>query len=112
MRNENIVLGEVVPPQIRLECYKQAREIVLSEEPRFGMSGFGLCLLLPCILWDLVDYEDSDPSDNPWDYEDTEHSFPEIIEFNLIEKIENDVENKMAIRLEFLEWAIQKLESC
>lgn len=109
MKNKNIILGQVVPPEIRLECYKEAKEIIQENGEKYDVLGGGLCLMLPCILWGLKHYIDDDPNDHCWDHGSTPYSFPEIAEFELLEKIQESM-NSTSIRLKFLDWAIKQLE--
>ena len=115
MKNEFINLGEPVPDELRLEVYIEAKKCVEQMlEGTFNKyraeCDLGLCLLLPCVLWDLEDYCENSPADVDWDYNDTAKSFPEISEWiPKIESMEHCRKNK--VRLECIESAIKQMKS-
>ena len=89
MRNKTCLPETLVPKQKRLAVYKQAVEHIKTKsckhlcgtnQPHLS----GLCLLLPCILWDLNHYADRSPSGVYWSYYDTSKMFPELTEEDII----------------------------
>lgn len=91
MKNIHIknLLSEV-PKEIRLQVYKEALEYYDKELYNIlynlitppglctGYYGIGICLVLPCILWELHNYLSASPANEVWDYEDTSIAFPEL----------------------------------
>lgn len=72
-------LTVVVPKARRLFVYKQALYILKNNIHCYGLpSNKGLCLLLPCVLWNLNHYLDNDPNGDFWLYTRTVITFPEI----------------------------------
>ena len=91
MKNTNIKnLDKVIPKRIRFSVYKEALKLLedASKLPSnsydvYGMGTrndnlFGLCLLLPCILWNLENYCHPAPDNTDWDWYNTSFAFPEI----------------------------------
>lgn len=86
MKNTHIKsLEEIVPPNIRLEIYKEALCIVENQLNNYKghrdhNSYFprGLCLLLPLLLWDLPSVYSNTPNENIWNYYETSIAFPEL----------------------------------
>lgn len=106
MRNEQYELTEILPKNIRMEVYKEALKFIKCKEEKYGLYGkhSGLCLILPCILWDLDTYLSDDPNDNQWEYFDTSTAFPEISEIlNTLSNSELSIDDKVKLRIEFLE---------
>lgn len=81
MRNKKILPDNVVPPRIRLGVYKEALGNIESNTFKYEMESFGLCLLLPCILWDLKSYLKNAPNGEDWTTEGTQILFPELADF-------------------------------
>lgn len=106
MKNENIHPGDLVPEEIRLECYKEALEIVKNFDKQFGLSNPVVCLILPCVLWGLEDYEDDAPNGELWFFYHAPEMFPEI---EGIQRAFKFSQNKKQTRIEFLEKAICEL---
>lgn len=94
-RNVDIEITSVVPPEIRLEVYKDALMVIQSKnriinsmfytKNKMGRvlhegRSMGLCLLLPCVLWNLDTYMDKDPNGREWMFSRTWTAFPEIKE--------------------------------
>ena len=73
-----------VPKELRLEIYKKAVEYYNNCNPQkdWGVAktkGRGLCVVLPCILWDLVSYCENPPHlTESWDWGDSVVAFPEL----------------------------------
>ena len=82
----------VVPKKVRLEVYERAIEIIEKNEKQSQMSGHSLCLLLPCILWNLNRFTNCKPNGEPFRYENTKYMFPE-----LTEKILDDIKHNSYI---------------
>ena len=106
-----------VPKELRLEIYKKAVEYYNNYNPQNDWSvskskGRGLCLVLPCILWDLVDYYGNPPHlTEPWKHHDTQFAFPEI---NPWVQCVNSIGTgyiTISMRIEFLQEVINKLEN-
>ena len=82
-------LGEQLSPSKRLEIYKRAVHIYHNNIPNlYGVTNvvdtanvLGLCLLLPCILFDSNNYNDDQPNGEYWDYDNTIESFIELKDF-------------------------------
>ncbi len=115
MKNLHIKnLGQVVPAEIRLEIYKTALRIIEKQERVFGLlkDSYGLCLLLPCVLWNLDNYLSKAPDGNNWSYFTTSSSFPELTSkvLDKLNKTETD-EQANKIRIKFLKDFIKMLEN-
>lgn len=67
----------------RFNLYKKALEIISQNNEEFKDNvGFGLCLALPCLHWDLKTCYDKNPeTGESWDYESSRKWFPEIKPF-------------------------------
>ena len=112
MKNHDCILGEVIPSKIRLEVYKEALDFIENDKEEYGLNKYdGLCLLLPCITWDLNHFLNKDPNENCWFWDDTQHSFPEFGE--LIHLITNciDEEEEVETRIKVLKSCIKILEN-
>lgn len=113
MKNTHIPnLLQEVPKDIRLEVYKEALDIISNNIRHESGSGFSLCLLLPCLLWDLDWYCNLAPDKDSWDWRDTTKAFPELTK-DIITNIityNNDNETKRnKIRINFLQDSIKLL---
>jgi hypothetical protein len=83
MKNEHILPNTLVPEDIRIEIYTQAITHIETKSRKYIDSDrdgnvFSLCLLLPCILWDLPTYLSYAPEVRLWDYRDITTMFPEM----------------------------------
>lgn len=89
MKNEQYTLEKKLPLEIRREVYIEAHRR-LKDSLRNGndydikelcgtISG-QLCLILPCILWDLSHYMNNGPH-GAWHWHDVKIAFPEIKNF-------------------------------
>ena len=102
-------LGDELPKEVKLQVYKRALEIIKKDKLVFGLeTSLFLCLLLPCILFDLTMYLQSQPNGKVWVYYLTKKSFPEI-NYKAIEKLKMSSAIKKRRILE-LENAIAKLQ--
>lgn len=116
MRNEHLTLKSVIPEEIRLECYKEALDIIEQKKDVCGLDfDTSLCLLLPCILWNLDDYRDSSPLGENWSFIHTQTAFKELVEHGLFNDLfmgfvvhNDDVEET---RITILKDSIKKLET-
>ena len=110
MKNKHICGGDLVPENIRLSVYRKAAEIIREKIWLYQLSEPYLCLLLPCILWELNSFLDKDPNDNIWHDPDTTLMFPELTK-DVIRSIEstNTVNEANNLRLEFLKQFIANL---
>ena len=113
-------LDSEIPPEIRILVYKKAiSEIKRKTYTKYGLDSAYLCLLLPCILWNLKRYENCGP--NQYNWENTNNAFPEFTdkEINSITSIPINLSAESTIvksrrkrdlkRLEILENAIIKV---
>lgn len=110
MKNEDIKPGDLVPAEIRLQVYEEAMNAIESNKQVGGLREHWLCLLLPCILWDLKDYKLDAPCGKEWLIMNTTDMFPELT-YEVIMKLE-PIRNKTqanAKRIEFLRGAILSL---
>ena len=115
MRNEHLTLESVIPEEIRLECYKEALEIIEQKKDVYGLDyDTALCLLLPCILWNLDDYRDDSPLDEIWNYRDTQTAFKELVEHDLFYDLYHGAiyhEDIEETRITILKDSIKELET-
>lgn len=87
MRNKQYNLQRELPKEVRLSVYKEA--LALYEENKQGKysrtkdDSFGLCILLPCVLWHLKHYLDDDPNDMSWNFTNTTTAFSELAPYIL-----------------------------
>lgn len=86
-------LKEEVPKKERRKIYNRA--IAYLDNPNIH-GGYGLCVILPVLLWDLEHYLDCPPhlQDNGrWSYFDTPVAFPELTSERLkrIDKFKEDL---------------------
>jgi hypothetical protein len=103
-------------PETRLRVYERALELWEDYYKNgqyfpYGPEGenLGLCLLLPCILWDLPHYLSKAPSGEHWDYHKTEIAFPELAKY--LELILYETGNKkIETRLECLNRMIEDVK--
>lgn len=112
-------LREIVPIEIRLQIYKNAL-LFLKSDKKYRNSEYdynleydqaGLCILLPCILWNLKDYL-SNPkhSNEDWAYQHTSIAFPELTK-DVIDNIEKcDSEKAVKKRIKYLKQWIKILK--
>ena len=109
--NYNRSLKIVVPKDIRLSVYKDAIKIFERNEPAFGMNSKGLCLLLPCILYDLDHYLKNKKGGEIWSWWETEKAFPEIEPY--INELNGTIgnEEKNALRLSILKKIVKDFVS-
>jgi hypothetical protein len=98
LRNINIIPSSLVPVEIRIEVYKEAMKIIKRGEPAHGLHFLELCLLLPCILWNLKHYCDDSPSGLMWYIEETPNMFPELTR-NRLNRIISIAWDKMGIHI-------------
>jgi hypothetical protein len=112
MRNKKYTLEKELPKKIKLQVYKEALELYKNDENTIKQLGYGLCLVLPCVLWELNHFLNSAPNGEGWKFKDTCIAFPEIDKY--IEEIsdisiyDNTIE-KMQKRIEVLKEIIQNL---
>jgi len=104
MKNENILPGQIVPEDIRLELYKEALEKIDL------CSRLGLCLYLPMLLWGLNNALQSAPNGEGWYWEDTEEMFPEMDGISRDMRVPYCIDPRN-IRIQYLESAIAKLSN-
>jgi len=117
MKNINIDIGDEIPDRIRLQTYIEAKQHVeaIIKDSSYNVfklnQWIGLCILLPCCLYDLKCFSDDQPNGKEWNHFDTVKSFPEIESYiSIIEKANSHMQ-KHSIRLKCLNKAIQTLTS-
>ena len=110
MKNKHIFAGDLVPENIRLSVYKKAAVIIREKFWFSQLSEPYLCLLLPCILWELNSFLDKDPNDNIWQDSNTPLMFPELTK-DVIRSVERTTTKTEAnnLRLKFLNQFIANL---
>jgi len=112
MKNLDILPNQEVPPNIRLEVYKEALQLIQSDTDRSKRNklGIGLCLLLPVLLWELECYCSKLSNGRVWFYDQITKMFPELTskKIDIITRTHADQRDK--IRIEFLKEMIQRLE--
>ena len=115
MKNIDIHPRQVVPIEPRLKIYKEALDLIKDNRDFRTSTGdwvfndVGLCLILPCLLWDLH-YMYNPPNGN-WHNWDTPIMFPELNKFILVHKVlDITTKEKQELRIKFLEEAIEELE--
>jgi len=117
MKNEHILnLTQEVPATIRLEVYKEALGIIKSgdifEPINEKCKSYGLCLLLPCLLWGLRDMSDRAPDGWCWEHGKTSRAFPELTKKAIVSiGITETGDLGDGRRIELLELWITKLEN-
>lgn len=112
MKNEHIIPHRKVPKKLRIQIYKEAILHIESESYRFRRDSerplVELCLLLPCLLWNLSHYCSLAPNDRNWSFSKMYKMFPELTE--IINKLnENGCNNEN--RVTYLKEALQQLKS-
>ena len=108
MRNTQYSPSQEVPIELRLQTYKEAIEIIEKGEHKFEMKQFQLCVLLPCIFWDLKTFNEDYKVKTYWFSEDTSIMFPELD--NLLKKIGFMGHYTDAERLKFLRSTVAEIE--
>ncbi len=120
MKNEHVLPQTEVPEELRLEIYKEALRLIETDNEILGTHwDYGLCLLLPCILWDLDSFTSRGPKGKGWNYRDTTTMFPEIepIVCELVEvsylgiHYSDLLEKKKKMRMKGLKTIIEELSS-
>jgi len=74
MKNAHIKPGQLVPAELRLEIYKEAKR---SIETNTNISN-DIQMLCVCILWDLKEYFHNSPSGKRWSVYHSQIMFPEF----------------------------------
>ena len=95
----------------RKRVYKEAIQCIKTKTFVSRMKSFGLCLLLPCLLWKLNWLLNDAPNGEPWDSNTIYTLFPEINEediYNLNELHEQEIRNELRIKI--LEKALEQVE--
>lgn len=125
MKNEDIIPGQLVPKDIRLQVYKEAIEVLENGKngiDKYNLSlGFGLCLILIPILYDLEDFLANAPNGQSQSWTDTTSMFPELDQY-VLRELNNRINNinegselntkaeRFNIRIEILNRFITQLE--
>lgn len=103
----------VVPEELRFLIYQEALDYYENEDYLIDKYNcdrdtlpLGLCLLLPCMLWDLKHFLQDAPDGENWDFSDTRIAFPEIKDFlKVIGKArtrEEEVETRISVLKQIL----------
>jgi hypothetical protein len=105
-------LKVVVPPKQRLKVYKKALNIMENDPKKLEKMGNGLCLILPCILWNHKDCYQTAPDGFDWSYEQTSIAFSELTKRQIynIDKL-SGYETQKDARIQFIKKSIKKLEN-
>jgi len=108
-------LGDDIPDELRLKIYKKLLEMFLKAKDYHNVIAgcSGLCLSLPCLLFNLSCVYNNDPNGNNWDYNLTGESFIELTNKELkiiMSSGNNKIEIKHETRIKFLKRAIKKVE--
>jgi len=110
MRNKKYTLEKELPKKIKLQVCKEALELYKNDENTIQQLGIGLCLVLPCVLWELNHYLSCTPNDENWSHSKTEIAFPEIKHYiNSLEETLGSGHSANATRIKWLEEIIQNL---
>lgn len=106
----NLNLDNTLPVDLRICVYKKAIEVIETEVfEKYGLFSGGLCLLLPCLLWDLDNPMKSGPNFYRWDCSYTAVGFPELTNEVKEEIYISEIPNQK--RLEYLKKFIKDLEN-
>ena len=97
LKNASYLPGKKVRKRVRLIVYKNALKFIKANYKSGHFSGLtsvdsGLCLLLPCMLWN-VHFLDPAPNTRHWSYYETTKMFPELTKEDII-RIESFEESK------------------
>jgi len=108
--NELIVKQSI---ETRIRVYREAVRQIENNEDNYSLGEnysveYSLCLLLPCILWDLSHYLDDSPNGMSWLFSQTVILFPELKEWLGVYR--NIVGSKNQDRLSYLKKWVVKLE--
>lgn len=95
----------------RLALYKRALECYLTKNFPSQLEGAGICMLLPCLYWDLNHFCDKSPDGVDWDYRDTKKWFPEIKEWLAVYNSYSTKEQGSIQRIDYLKWLIEEMSS-
>ena len=90
--------NQLVPLFKRIEVYKSSLDILNDDRMKYHYSG--LCIMLPCILWNLNSHLDS-VNGEEWDWMETKNMFPEIEPFIesicILETIDERITKRISI---------------
>lgn len=112
MRNKQYTLEKELPKKVKLQVYKDALELYKNDENTIKQLGWGLCLVLPCVLWEINHYLDTMPNEECWSHKETEIAFPEIKPYiNSLNEPLNHKHTNTLTRISWLEEIIKKLEN-
>ena len=124
VRNQHCKPKQEVPIGIRLEVYKEVLDLIkkypqydkhdnMINEEQYEGTGRGLCILLPCKLWNLrhnmLNSDGSITFHKDWYYYQTPIMFPELCQYLSQLSYSNGYE-KYLLRIEFLEAIINNIE--
>lgn len=112
LKNEHIKnLNHEVPKQLRINVYKQAIYHIKNDIPVANIGIYGLCLVLPCLLWGFESTHQSPPDGERWDFGQTPKAFPELTDEIMDEltfTVKTSEKNKK--RIKYLQQFVHDLE--
>ena len=109
MKNAHIKVGDVVPAEIRIQCYEECIMVIESRQNPIMMSEPFTCLLLPCILWGLDSLMQASPTNEEWEADDTIKMFPEWTNL-VVNQIVKTFAEKDKTRIKLLKKAIKQVK--
>lgn len=98
----------------RFSLYRSALKICKSGYPLKGMASFGLCMMLPCMHWDIKPTDLNPETGGTWDWRSSEKWFPEIaqwVEYYYSMEEESRATNAKKPRIHFLETLLLECEN-
>ncbi len=98
-------LKEVIPLEKKLLIYNKALNCLETKKYPANLLYGPLCILLPCLLWNLNSFLDRAPNGKIWNYLDTVVAFPEIAQ-GVKELIKLKCEEREPLRIEVIKKAI------
>lgn len=107
----NGVMDESLPLDVKIEVFKKSLDVIYSKTwSKYKLAGPWLCLLFPCVLWDLESYIQNRV--HTWTTSDTKTAFEELDDV-VIASIENAETSNAAInlRIEYIKTWIVNLEN-
>jgi hypothetical protein len=107
-----LTLDEELPINVRIAVYKKAIKDIETEEYIKYSPVSSLCIILPCILWNLESFNSNQPNGDMWITNETPTAFPELTE-EVINKITfyYPSHTKIPIRIKYLKGWIKQLQT-